>query len=242
MAIQEASLDLATPAGPMRCFLALPEGTAPAPGVIVVQEIFGVNGSIQAAAQRLARAGFVALAPELFHRTAAPGQSFPYDFAVVQPHFSVLTNASLLEDLAAAKGALAAHPQVDKSRLGVLGFCAGGFAAWLASGKLGLQAAVPFYAGGLVRLRPGLALQPCVETVPTCPTLCFFGGKDQSIPPTDVEAISVSLKSAPKGSEAVVYADAGHAFANEERPTNFHKPSADAAWERALAFLQAQLG
>jgi carboxymethylenebutenolidase len=241
MAVQEATLDVATPAGPMRCYLALPERRDPAPGVIVVQEVFGVNGSIQEAALRLARAGYVALAPELFHRSAAPGQVFPYDFTVVQPHFAQLTNEAVLEDLTAARDALAAHPRVRKDKLGVVGFCAGGFSAWLAAGKLGLQAAVPFYAGGLVRLRPGLKLQPCVAQAPTCPTLCFFGGKDQSIPPSDIAAIGEALSRAPAGSEVVVYPEAGHAFGNADRPANYHHESAEAAWAKTLAFLGAHL-
>lgn len=127
-------------------------------------------------------------------------------------------------------------------KLGVAGFCVGGFAAYLAAGKLGLQAAVPFYAGGLVRVRPGVKLQPLVETVPTCPTLCFFGGKDQSIPPPDVAAVGEALAKAPEGSEVVVYPEAGHAFANADRPGNYHHDSAEAAWGRAVGFLRGQLG
>lgn len=152
-----------------------------------------------------------------------------------------VTNEAVLEDLTAAKGALTAHPRVRKDKLGVLGFCAGGFSARLAAGNLGLQASVPFYAGGLVRVRPGLKLQPPVAQTPTFPKLCFFGGKDQSIPPGDIAAIGEALTRAPQGSEAVVYPEAGHAFANADRPGNYHHDSAEAAWAETLAFLGAHL-
>jgi carboxymethylenebutenolidase len=241
MPISESSLDLQTPSGPMRCFAALPSGSAPAPGLIVVQEIFGVNASVQSACRRLAEAGFVALAPELFHRSAGPGETFPYQFQLVQGHFQKLTNPGLLEDLTAARDALLGHARVRKERLGIVGYCVGGFAAWLGAGRLGLQAAVPYYPGGLVNLRPGVQLEPVIAAAPGCPTLCFFGGKDASIPPSDVQAVREQLARIP-GSEVVVYPDAGHAFCNPDRPGNYHAASAEASWVKALAFLQQHLG
>ena len=245
MALSEAVVQLQTKAGPMQALLYLPasaETGGKVPGVVVVQEAFGVNTAIQEACRKLAVAGYAAIAPELFHRSAAPGAVFPYDFAVVGPHFAKLTNDGIAEDLGVARDFLAAHPRVRRDRLGVIGFCVGGFAAYLGACRLELAAAVVCYGGGLVHQRPQFALQPVLDETPRSPVLGLFGAKDASIPPADVEAIRARLARAGPGHEVVVYPDAGHAFLNQERPQNHHAPSAALGWEKILAFLGSKLG
>lgn len=240
MAIEEASVLLQTPDGPMGAHLTLPARQGPGPAVVVIQEAFGVNGNTRDVCRRLAAEGYAALAPELFHRTAVPGQVFPYDFALVQPHFSRLSNDGIAADLAAAHAFLAGHARAG-GRIGLVGFCVGGFAAFLGASRAPVQAAVSFYGGGIVRPRPGLQMQPVLGEAVACPTLCLFGGKDPSIPASDVEAIRTRLAAAGPLHELVVYPDAGHAFFNDERPANHHPAAAQDAWARTLAFLRAHL-
>ena len=242
MALSESVVELQTKAGPMRAHVVLPELEGKVPGVVVVQEAFGVNAAILGACRRLAAAGYAAIAPELFHRSAAPGAVFPYDFAVVGPHFAKLTNDGIAEDLSVSRDLLAGHPRVRADRLAVMGFCVGGFAAFLGACRLELAAAVVCYGGGIVHLRPQFALQPVLDETPRAPLLCLFGGKDASIPAVDVEAIRQRLARAGKAHEVVVYPDAGHAFMNEDRPQNHHASSAKLGWEKALGFLAGALG
>lgn len=239
MADQQVTLQ--TSAGPMRCVLSLPEGSARVPGVVVVPEAFGVNGAIQEACRRLSQAGFAALAPEIYHRTAPPGFVAPYDFAAVEGHFGPMTNGGLAEDVRVARDHLAGHARVGGGPVGVVGFCVGGFTAYLAACEVDLACAVPFYGGGIARGRPQFKMQPLLGGTPRCPTLCFFGGNDPSIPAADVEAVRARLAQCGPQHEVVVYPAAGHAFANAERSDKFHPEAAADAWARTLSFLGRHL-
>jgi carboxymethylenebutenolidase len=242
MPIQESPVHLVTQAGPMQAFLALPESGRPAPAVIVIQEAFGVNANTKEVCLRLAREGYVALAPELFHRTAPAGTVFEYDFSKVQSHFARLANQGIAEDIAVAKAHLTGHPRVQSGSIGIVGFCLGGFAAFLGACESGLQAAAAFYGGGIVRPRPGLAMQPLLGETPSCPLLCLFGGKDPSIPMSDIDAVRERLARVGNGSEVIVYPEAGHAFFNSDRPGNYNEAAAKDAWPKLLEFFAKRLG
>ena len=227
--------------GPMAIHWALPSGNAaPAtlPGILVFQEAFGVNPHILRVCERLAEAGYVAAAPELFHRAGA-GAVFGYDdFARVRPLFSRLTNAQLLDDVRASFAALKQSPLVDPSRLFSIGFCLGGFVSILAALDLPLAAAVSFYGGGISRARPGIGLTPLLDELNNlrCRTLHVFGEKDSSITAEDVALIRTRLESLHKPHEINVYPNAGHGFFCEDRPA-YEPNAAQAAWARTLAWL-----
>ncbi len=231
------TVSLATSAGPMQCQLFLPKGDGPRGAVIVVPEVFGLMPAILETGEWLARAGYLALCIEIFHRTAPAGfVSEKHDFAAVGPHFKPLMNDGLAEDLAAARDFLAKQPR-SNGKVGVLGYCVGGFAAYLGACRTKLAASVAYYGGGIVNARPQMtALAPLLAETVTCPVLAHFGADDASIPASDREAIDARLTQLGVAHEFITYAGAGHAFGNYERPS-FNPIATAQAWAKTLAFL-----
>ncbi len=233
---------VSTSDGPMIVHWAQPQTQAAPhslPGILVFQEAFGVNGHVLGFCQRLAGAGYVAAAPELFHREGA-GVIFGYDdFAKVKPVFSRMTNGALLTDIRAAYDALAAHPLVNPKRIFSIGFCLGGFVSMLAALNLPLAAAVSFYGGGVTKARPGVGLSPLLDELDrlACPTLHVFGEKDTSVTAEDVALIRSRLEALHKPHKIKVYPDAGHGFLCEDRPS-YQAQAAEAAWALTLRWLQ----
>lgn len=121
----------------MQAFVAKPEGPSKS-GVLVFQEAFGVNGHIKEVARRLAREGYVAVAPELFHRTLPPGSEIAYpinnDFSAIMPHFNAITREGSLADYQAAYDWLKGDLKSD--RIGCVGFCMGGASSFTANSRL----------------------------------------------------------------------------------------------------------
>lgn len=238
----EQTITIDTPDGPMQTFVALPAQSEPAAALVVVQEAFGVNRHIKNVCRRLAAAGYAAFAPELFHRLG-DGVDLPYDdFAKVMPAFATLTNESLLTDVRAALAATRADARVDAAHVGIIGFCVGGFTTFLAAEKTDVTASVVFYGGGIVHERPGLPLKPLLEDVDgiAAPMLLVFGGQDQSIPGTDIDAIQERLADAGKAHTIVVMPEGGHGFACDERAA-YHQASNDEAWRITLEWLNRHL-
>lgn len=238
----EQTITIDTPDGPMQTFVVTPEAGGPAPALVVVQEAFGVNSHIKNVCRRMAAAGYAAFAPELFHRLG-DGVDLPYDdFAKVMPAFVTLTNDHLLADVTAALAAARADARVDAARVGVIGFCVGGFTAFLAAEKTDVQASVVFYGGGIVHERPGIALTPLLDAVDgiASPMLLVFGAQDQSIPASDIDAIQEKLAAAEKAHTIVVMPEAGHGFACDERAA-YHAASADEAWRITFEWLDRHL-
>jgi len=194
---------------------------APKGGIVVIQEIFGVNHHIRAVCDNFAKEGYVAVAPALFDRTQrdyetgyTPPEIEKSRAFVAKPDW----DAMMRDTDAAIKELKSAGP------IGIVGFCMGGTIAFLAATRLsGLSASVPYYGGRLVAF---------ADEKPKCPVQMHFGEKDQSIPLTDVETI----KQKRADCEIYVYKDAGHGFHCDERGS-FHTASRDLAWERTLAFL-----
>jgi carboxymethylenebutenolidase len=238
----EDRIVIETPDGPMEAHRAAPPDGEPSPAVVVLQEAFGVDDHIRSVCRRFARSGYVAIAPELYHREGA-GRTFGYeDFAAVRPHLAALTNDGIASDLRAALAALRSDPAVDGSRLAAIGFCAGGFAAFLAACRSDVAAAVCFYGGGIVRERPGMKIRPLLPEADriACPLLALFGAEDASIPSEDVEAIGTRLRALGKPFEIVSYPGAGHGFFNDER-ASYRADAAVDAWRRTLEWLEQSL-
>ncbi len=132
----EQTIAVPTPDGPMQTFVALPDDRPAGerlPALVVIQEAFGVNSHIKNVCRRIASHGYAAFAPELFHRLG-DGVDLPYDdFSKVMPAFVTLTNDGLLADVQASLAAARADAHVDPDRVGIIGFCVGGFAAFLST-------------------------------------------------------------------------------------------------------------
>ena len=241
----ERTVTQPTPDGPMALFTASPEAASGSalPGVIVLQEAFGVNEHVRGVACRFAAAGYVAAAPELFHRAGA-GIEFGYtDWERIKPLFAGITRANLATDLRAARAFLADHPGVDPSRIFVFGECLGGYASVLASIELDLVGAIGFYPGGLNRARPGIGFGPLLEDFGSikCPLLLVYGGKDAGIPPEDVAQVRATLEALGKPHQVHVMPEGGHGFCCEARSA-YHAASAEAAWALAFGWIGARLG
>ena len=219
----------------MHAYAARPQGQAAAPGLILFQEAFGVNQHIRDVADRLAAAGYVVVAPELFHRTAAPGQEFAYDnFPSVVPHYSAVTPDTMTQDAQAAYDWLQAQPNVQKDKIGTIGFCLGGQVAFVANAKLPLQAGVSYYGGGL-HTRTDLA--PDLHA----PHLFYWGGLDQHISKDNITTIIDAVEAAGKPYLNTVISDADHGFNCDVRPS-YNKDAAAEAWAMTLAFFREKLG
>lgn len=233
---------LSTPDGPMEAFLALPNTAEKVPAVVVAQEAFGVNSHIEEVCRRFAGAGYGALAPELYHRTGRGVVAEYGDFAKVRPLLSKVTNDGLATDTRAALGYLRAHPSVDSARVGIVGFCLGGFTAFLAACRTNVAAVVCFYGGGIAQARPGIGLTPLLDEAAhiRAPILCLFGDQDQSISADDVDAIRSRLQTLETPHEVLVYPGAGHAFFCDQRPS-YHAEAAAQAWQKTLDFFGLHL-
>lgn len=223
-------LRLDTPDGPMPCYEAAP-GDEPRGSIVVIQEAFGVNDHIEDICRRLAREGYRAVAPHLYHRSGTT--AFDYgDFSTVRPAFDALTDADQLTDVDATIDYL--RESTSCGRIGIVGFCMGGRTSFMVGAARSLGAAVTYYGGGIVTGKaPGRpSLMHLVPTIKT-PWLGLFGEEDQSIPAHELDELRTATASAPVATEIVVYPGAGHAFNSDPRPS-YHEPSAMDAWTRTL--------
>jgi len=221
----------------LRGYRAMPAGKGPFPTVLVVEEIFGVHEWIQDICRRLARAGYLAVAPDLFARQGDPTQydTIPKIFENV---ISKVPDAQVMRDLDAT-AAWAAKNGGDAARLGITGFCWGGRITWLyAAHNPKLKAGVAWY-GRLVSQASELSPKHPIDLVAEikAPVLGFYGGKDQGIPVDSVEKMRTALKAANSHSEVRIYPDADHGFLADYRPS-FNPAAAADAWPKALAWLQ----
>ncbi len=216
-------------------YVAQPQNAAAAPGIILFQEAFGVNGHIRNVADRLAAAGYVVVAPELFHRTAEPGLEISYDnFAAAMPHYQAITPEGLKQDAQAAYDWLQAQPQVQKDKIGAIGFCLGGQVAFVANAALPLQAAVSYYGGGLHTRTDGAKDLHA-------PHLFYWGGLDQHISQDNIKTVIDAVEAAGKPYINTVISYADHGFNCDARPS-YNKEAAAEAWALTLAFFEAKLG
>ena len=223
----------------MQVYSAKPDDSQKHPGILIFQEGFGVNAHIRDVTERFARECWVALAPELYHRTA-PGFEGKYDdVQAVMPHYTALTPHALEADVRAAYEALRSDPAADKDRVACVGFCMGGRVSFLANTVLPLQAAISFYGGGIAPspMGPGL-----LDRAPQshAPILLFWGGLDQHIPPEQHRAIADALRSAGKKYVNVEFSDADHGFFCDAR-ASYNAAAASQAWALALGFLKTHV-
>ena len=218
----------------MRCYQALPAAEI-APGVLVCMHAPGVNAFVTAMVNRLAEAGFAAIAPDLYHRQDQPA-------ATPLEAMNRLRDSEVLIDLAAATRALAEEAAVDGARLGVIGFCMGGRCAFLqAANDPTLSAAVVFYAAN-IKQAWGEGAAPIEQAAGIrAPVLGIFGADDTNPSPADVADMDAALTAAGVEHELHSYQGAGHAFLNSGRPSAYREAAANHAWSRCLAWLGQHL-
>ncbi|HUK35686.1 MAG TPA: dienelactone hydrolase family protein, partial [Vicinamibacterales bacterium] len=210
----------------MRAYVARPAGSATR-GLLVFQEAFGVNSHIREVAERFAGEGFLAIAPELFHRTS-PGFDCPYsEFATAMPHLNAVTERGLEADARAAYAWLGSAGVADNSASA--GYCLGGRVSFIANSAMPLKAAVSYYGG---RIPTVIHRAPALSA----PMLFFWGGLDHHIPEEQRHAVIDGVRRADKVFVDVLFSNADHGFFCDARPS-YHAPSAAQAWSLTLAFL-----
>jgi carboxymethylenebutenolidase len=195
-------------------------------GIVVIQEIFGVNHHIRAVCDRLAGMGYAAIAPALFDRQQPNFESgySPDEIANARKFVANPDWGAMMRDVAAA---------IDETKksgpAAIIGFCMGGTIAFLAAAKLnGLSAAIGYYGGQIAKN---------ADEKPKVPVQLHFGEKDASIPMSDVEIIKAKRSG---DCEIYVYPDAQHGFHCDERGS-YNEAAAKLAWQRSTAFLEKHL-
>ncbi|MEN9628491.1 MAG: hypothetical protein RJA10_1718 [Pseudomonadota bacterium] len=213
-------------------YLALPPA-GHGPGLVLFQEIFGVNPHIRAVAEQYALAGFVVLAPDHFWRQA-PRVELGYvgdDRARAMALMQALQPAEALADIALAVKTLRARPEVGARKVGAIGYCMGGRFAYLAAATTDIDAAAPFYGGGIhAQLERAAAIR--------CPVQFHYAEHDDHIPLDAVERVRQAM--AGRGAEVHVYPGSMHGF-NCWARASYHAPSAALSQGRATAFLAQHL-
>ena len=211
-------------AGPIRAWRADPSGK-PRGGIVVVQEIFGVNSHIRAVTDRFAAEGYLAVAPAIFEHVE-PKFDVGYDPQSRERGIAIMNKVDreqMVRDVATA-----IEVAKEGGKVAVVGYCLGGTVAWAAAGKLsGLSAAVGYYGGGIIGQK---ALKPTVRT------LLHFGEKDAHIPISGVKEVAAAHPDV----EVHIY-PADHGFNCDQRDS-YDAPSAALAWTRTLAFLKKHVG
>ncbi len=199
-----------------------------APGLVVIQEWWGLVDHIKHLADRFAAEGFITLAPDLFHgeKAKSPDEAGKLLMA--------LNIAEAAKDIRGAAQQLLDLSEVEPKKVAAIGFCMGGQLALYAAQEFPetIAAGVDFYG-----VHPKVAIEPDRLRVPV---LAHFGRTDRSVKEADARALIERYEAAGKPFEAHFY-DAGHAFFNDSRPEVYDAPSADLAWQRTLAFLRTHL-
>jgi carboxymethylenebutenolidase len=210
----------------LRAWTARPDGAQPTRGLLVFQEAFGVNAHIRDVTERFAASGFVAISPELFHRTA-PGFDGRYDqFPSAVPHLQAITEQGLDTDVRAAFEWLTREGVAGNTA--AVGYCLGGRVAFVANSAVPLKAAASYYGGHI---------PPLVGRAPRLsgPMMFFWGGLDHHIPDEQRQAVVKGVREANKVFVDVVFSNADHGFFCDARAT--YQPQAAAqAWSLTHAF------
>lgn len=229
----------------MRLHAAKPEEMGQKPAIIVIQEIFGVDSHIEDVTLRFAAAGYFAVAPELFHR-GGHGTVIPY--AETERAFAErgkLSNDEIVADLIGTIDFLKKSPDVDAEKIGIVGFCFGGFVSYYSTVTVPeIMAAAVYYGGGLLP-RPGSPVDAprVVEDTASgigAPIIGFWGDQDAGIPVENVAAIEAAIQGAGKDYESHLYENAGHGFFCDARGSYNAIAAAD-AWSKTIRFFAEHL-
>lgn len=225
--------------GPMPGYRAMPVGEGPFPVVLVIEEIFGVHEYIKDICRRLAKAGYCAVAPELYARQGDLSTMTDAKL-IIRDVISKTPDAQWMADLDAAASWAVSASRGDPARIGTMGWCRGGRGVWLyAAHRRDLKAAVAWYGpvgGDRTEIQPRTGTDVAAEI--NAPILALYGGADTGIPVATVEAARDKAVAAGKSVELVVYPEAPHGFHADYRPS-YRPVEAKDGWARALSFLKS---
>jgi carboxymethylenebutenolidase len=221
-------------------YLARPKGNEKLAAVIVYMEIFGINAHIRSVVERVAREGYVALAPDFFHRTG-PGVEYGYDDAGMQGGMKLLGALDADQMIADARAALA-YLRGRGQKIGAMGFCIGGHMTYLTACETDIAAAASFYGGGIAAPQ---GMGGKASTVGRTGKLrgrmlALFGEKDPLIPLSQVDEIRAALAKASPKHEVIVYPGADHGFFCDQRGSYQEKAAGD-AWARVKKLFAEEL-
>lgn len=230
LVIEEALIPNGAPK-PLPAYVARPKGTGRHAAIIVVNEIFGIHDYIKDICRRLARLGYVAVAPEFFYRSGVDLPALT-DIQKIIPVVKQASDAQVDGDVRATSAWLKSRAFVKPDRIGITGFCWGGAVVWRAAMvDPDIRAGVAWYG----QLKPLVARAHELRA----PVLGLYGGKDQGISEADRDAMSAALKAAGKTQSSIhVYLDAGHGFHADYR-ASYNEADAKDGWARMLAFFRA---
>jgi carboxymethylenebutenolidase len=208
----------------LSAYVALPEGE-PLAGLVVIQEIFGVNPHIRSVADGYAKDGFLAVAPAIFDRIER-GVELGYEGADAEKARSFVPRLDIDLAVADVQAAIEYAASASGGKAGVIGYCLGGRLAWLSATRLHPAAAVGYYAGRIGNY---------AAEEPSAPVMLHFGKQDTHIPAEEVEKVSSAHPEV-----QVYWYDAGHGFSCDAR-ASFNPEAAKLARERSLEFLKTHL-
>jgi carboxymethylenebutenolidase len=205
-------------------YLATPEGTGKKPGLVVIQEWWGLNDFVKGKADGFAKQGYVALAPDLYRGKVATDSDTAHQL------MRGLPEDRAIRDLKAAVTYLRSRPDVDGPHVGSVGWCMGG------GYSLALALAEPTLAGAVIYYGRLVTDENAIKAL-RVPLLGNFGGQDQGIPPASVKEFETKAKAAGKSVDFKIYPDAGHGFASSKDPKVDRAEDAKDADARTEAFL-----
>lgn len=224
-------------------YLAEPAGEGKFPAIVVVQEIFGVNAHIREVTERIAKEGYVAIAPAIYQRQA-PGFETGYtpeDIQIGRKYKDQTKASELLSDIQATIDYLKSLPNVKGNTFGCIGFCFGGHVAYLAATLPDIKATASFYGAGIATSTPGGGEPTITCTKDIQGTLyAFFGMNDTSIPVEQVEQIEAALKQHRIPHRVFRYDGVDHGFFCDHR-SSYNATAAAAAWEQVKQLFQTTL-
>ena len=220
----------------MKLYVSSPDGPGPFPAVVVIQHQGGVDEFIEEMTDRVGAAGYVGVAPDLYHRD---GPDCRDDGPTRRAR---LLDANVIKDVNATVDYLRKHRAVDAERLVIVGFCMGGRVSYLmAAAQPAFRAAVDYY-GGNIMVPWGEGVAPFARTAEIgCPLLGLFGEADGNPSPADMKTLDAELTRHGKAHEFHSYPGANHAFMNR-RGARYHEAADRDSWPRAVAFFDKHLG
>ena len=224
-------------------YLAKPQAEGTFPGIVVIQEIFGVNAHIRDITERLAREGYVAIAPAIYQRQA-PNFEVGYsdeEVEIGRKYKNQTTASELLSDIQAPIDYLYSLPQVKPGGVGTVGFCFGGHVVYLAATLKDIKATASFYGAGIVNFCPGESEPTLTHTKNISGTISlFFGTEDPLIPNEQTDEIEAALNKYNIPHQVFRYHGATHGFMCDRRD-NYHPEAAQDAWGKMLNLFSQKL-
>ncbi len=232
--------EIVTLANDLQGYYVRPQGNGAFPAVMVIMEAFGLNSNIKNVCDRLAKAGYAALAPDFYH-----GDIYEYtDLQNAIAKLKSLNDDTVMAEVGKGLEFLAERQEVAADRVGVMGFCMGGRYTFLANAVHAdkFKAAAAFYGAGIAPEKDALGRQPLLDRVAAmqAPIMLVYGADDESIAPDEHGRIAQALSTAKKRYILSVFPNAGHGFLSDRRDSYAAAPARE-AWQMTMNFFRHNL-